>query len=44
MGMIGFLDKKKFSLIDVSLDEVAMFALALLLAKYWSTATALAWY
>ena len=46
MGLIQLLNsgKKKFTLIDVISDEVAMFALALLIAKYWFAATSFAWY
>ncbi len=36
--------KKKFTLIDVASDEIAMFALAFLIAKYWFAVTSLAWY
>ena len=46
MGLIQLLNsgKKKFTLIDVISDEVAMFALALLIAKYWFAATSFACY
>lgn len=46
MGLIQLLNsgKKKFTVIDVASDEIAMFALALLIAKYWFAATSLAWY
>jgi hypothetical protein len=46
MGLIGLLNsgKKKFTLIDVMLDETAMFALAFLIAKYWMGVTSLDWY
>ena len=36
--------KKRFTLLEVASDEIAMFALALLIAKYWLAATSLAWY
>jgi hypothetical protein len=36
--------KKKFTLLEVASDEIAMFALALLIAKYWIGVTSLAWY
>ena len=46
MGLIQLLNsgKKKFTLLEVISDEIAMFALALLIAKYWFAATSLAWY
>ena len=46
MGLLNLINsgKKKFTVIDVASDEIAMFALALLLAKYWVAATSLAWY
>jgi hypothetical protein len=46
MGLIQLLNsgKKKFTLIEVISDEIAMFALALLIAKYWFAATSLTWY
>lgn len=46
MGIIGLLNsgKKKFTTIDVVSDEIAMFALAFLIAKYWVAVTFLAWY
>jgi hypothetical protein len=46
MGIIQLLNagKKKFTTIDVASDEIAMFALAFLIAKYWSGVTSLAWY
>jgi len=46
MGIISLLNsgKKKFTVIDVVLDEMAMFALAFLIAKYWIGVTSLAWY
>ena len=36
--------KKKFTVIDVASDEIAMFALAFLIAKYYTIVTSLAWY
>ena len=36
--------KKKFTWIDVASDEVAMFALAILLAKYVPAVASLDWY
>tara|TARA_Y100000310_G_scaffold316719_1_gene368793 strand:+ start:693 stop:893 length:201 start_codon:yes stop_codon:yes gene_type:complete len=46
MGLMQLLNykKKKFTLIDVASDEIAMFALAFLIAKYWFAVTSLAWY
>jgi hypothetical protein len=46
MGIIGLLNsgKKKFTLTDVISDEIAMFAFAFLIAKYWVAVTSLAWY
>jgi len=46
MGIINLLSsrKKKFTITDVASDEIAMFALALLIAKYWTAATSFAWY
>ena len=46
MGIIQLINsgKKKFTVIDVISDEIAMFALALLIAKYWVAAISLAWY
>ena len=46
MGLMQLLNykKKKFTLIDVASDEIAMFALAFLVAKYWIGVTSLAWY
>ncbi|MBT4650927.1 hypothetical protein HOC13_00185 [Candidatus Woesearchaeota archaeon] len=46
MGLIQLFNykKKRFTLLDVASDEIAMFALALLIAKYWMSATSLAWY
>ena len=46
MGIIQLLNagKKKFTTIDVALDEVAMFALALLIAKFWAPILSLDWY
>ena len=36
--------QKQFSLLDVALDETAMIAFALLIAKFWPVLTSLAWY
>ena len=46
MGLIQLLNagKKKFTWTDVASDEIAMFALAFLIAKYWIGVTSLAWY
>jgi hypothetical protein len=46
MGLVQLFNykKKRFTLLDVASDEIAMFALALLIAKYWLAATSLAWY
>ena len=46
MGLIQLINsgKKKFTVIDVASDEIAMFAFAFIIAKYWSAVTALAWY
>ena len=46
MGLIGLINggKKRFTVIDVASDEIAMFALAFLIAKYWVLVTSLAWY
>jgi hypothetical protein len=46
MGLIQLINggKKKFTVVDVAFDEIAMFALAFLIAKYWIGVTSLAWY
>ena len=46
MGIMNLLNykKKKFTLVDVASDEIAMFALALLIAKYWTAIMSFAWY
>ena len=45
MGLMNWLDKnKKFTVMDIALDEVSMIAFALLIAKYWTVVTSLAWY
>ena len=46
MGLIQLINsgKKKFTVIDVASDEIAMFALAFLIAKYYTIVTSLAWY
>ena len=46
MGIMGLINggKKRFTIVDVASDEIAMFALAFLIAKYWVTVTSLAWY
>ena len=43
MNLLNY-KKKKFTLIDVASDEIAMFAFAFLIAKYWMGVTSLAWY
>jgi hypothetical protein len=46
MGLMQLINggKKKFTVIDVASDEIAMFALAFLIAKYWIGVTSLGWY
>ena len=46
MGIVQLINsgKKRFTIIDVASDEIAMFALAFLIAKYWIAVTSLAWY
>ena len=46
MGIINLLNskKKQFTLPEVASDEIAMFALAFLIAKYLTAVTSLAWY
>jgi hypothetical protein len=46
MGLMQLINggKKRFTVIDVASDEVAMFALAFLIAKYCTSVTSLAWY
>ncbi|MBT4935701.1 hypothetical protein HOL21_02105 [Candidatus Woesearchaeota archaeon] len=46
MGLANLFNykKKKFTLIDVASDEVAMVAFAFFVAKYWTAVTSLAWY
>ena len=46
MGIMQLINagKKRFTIIDVASDEIAILALALLIAKYWVAATSLAWY
>ena len=46
MGIMALLNsgKKKFTVTDVAFDEIAMIALAFLIAKYWIAVTSLAWY
>jgi hypothetical protein len=46
MGLVNLITsgKKKFTTLDVVSDEVAMFAMAFLVAKYWAAVTSLAWY
>jgi hypothetical protein len=46
MGLIQLINggKKQFTIVDVASDEIAMFALAILIAKYWTAVTSLAWY
>jgi len=36
--------KKRFTLVDVASDEMAMLAFAFIIAKYWVSVTSLAWY
>jgi hypothetical protein len=46
MGLMQLINagKKRFTMVDVISDEIAMFALAFLIAKYWIGVTSLAWY
>ena len=46
MGIMQLINggKKQFTIVDVASDEMAMFALAFLIAKYWVGVTSLAWY
>jgi hypothetical protein len=46
MGIMNLLNykKKKFTLLDVASDEMAMLAFAFLIAKFWVGVTSLAWY
>jgi hypothetical protein len=46
MGLIGLFTsrKKRFSIADVASDEIAMIALAFLVAKYFTVVTSLTWY
>ena len=46
MGLVQLFNykKKKFTLLDVASDEIAIMAFAFLVVKYWTTATSLAWY
>lgn len=45
MGFLNLIDKeKKFTILDVGLDEIAMIAFAFLVAKYFPQVTALDWY
>jgi hypothetical protein len=46
MGIMNLLNykKKKFTLLDVASDEMAMLAFAFLIAKFWTGVTSLAWY
>ena len=46
MGIINLITnrKKKYTTVDVALDEIAMVSLALLIAKFWPAATSLEWY
>ena len=46
MGLIQLLNsgKKKFTVLDVASDEIAMLAFAFIIAKYWITVAALACY
>ena len=46
MGLIQLFNykKKRFTLLDVASDEIAIMAFAFLIVKYWTAATSLAWY
>ena len=46
MGLIALLNskKKRFTIADVASDEIAMIALAFLIAKYFTFVMSLAWY
>jgi hypothetical protein len=46
MGLMQLINggKKRFTMVDVISNEIAMFALAFLIAKYWIGVTSLAWY
>jgi hypothetical protein len=46
MGLMNLFNykKKRFTLVDVASDEMAMLAFAFLIAKYWVGVTSLAWY
>ncbi len=46
MGLMNLINykKKKFTLLGLVSDEIAMFAFAFLIAKYWVSVTSLAWY
>lgn len=43
MNLLNY-KKKKFTLLDVASDEMAMLAFAFLIAKFWTGVTSLAWY
>jgi len=46
MGLMNLFNykKKRFTLLDVASDEIAMLAFAFIIAKYWVAVTSLAWY
>ncbi len=46
MGLVQLFNykRKRFTLLDVASDEIAIMAFAFLVVKYWTTATSLAWY
>jgi len=43
MNLLNY-KKKKFTLVDVASDEMAMLAFTFLIAKYWVGVTSFAWY
>ena len=43
MNLLNY-KKKKFTLLDVASDEIAMLAFAFFIAKYWVGITSLTWY
>jgi hypothetical protein len=46
MGLLAVINigKKRFTIADVASDEIAMIALAFLVAKYFTFVTSLMWY
>lgn len=46
MGLITLFKRRKkiFTVADIASDEIAMIALAFLIAKYFSVVTSLSWY